>query len=117
MNKIKITITDTTISTDTVVSKTVREFTKDSESIKFLKQIDNNKMQRLLGIQSKDTNTVYKPTLIMKNPKSQYGVNHWDSGRGSASGQTVSPIIRTKDLYYELAWLNDIKTNVEIEHI
>lgn len=114
---IKITVTQTDKKTKEVVSTLVREFTKDKESIQFLKDVDNFKMQQLLDnytLNSGLPQRMFKPTDILKNPKSSYGFNMLDKNRHAYFQLRVT---QPKPLFKELAKGVTIETNIKIEHV
>ncbi len=113
---IKITVTKVNKETKEVVGTIVREFSKDSESIQFLKDVDKQKMDGLVK-QIHPTKS-YKPIMILKHPTSPYGITHFDKDMKWMDGQCNRGVItRDKPLYKELSRLNNIETKITIEHV
>lgn len=72
---IEINIEITFIDSGEIFLKQKRVFNNDKDSIEYLKNIDNQKMQL---ISDKLKKGQYKPSLILKNANSQYSISFAD---------------------------------------
>lgn len=112
---IKITVKHIDKTTRKIVGEIVREFDNDKDSIEFIKDVDFKKMDGL--VKELEPNKTYKPSMILKHPKSSYGYNMYKKGESNFCQYNMGVITQPKDRYNVLAKSNNIETTVKIEHI
>jgi hypothetical protein len=104
---IKIQVKQYFIDSGEIFSDTIKKFETDKQSIDYLKEVENNKMQTITDSLKKG---IYKPSLIVKNAKSQYGIQ-FVCKDGLEVG--LKPVNK-KPLYNEFVKANNIKTVITI---
>lgn len=117
---IKITVKKLNVLNDDVIDKITVSFKKDTDSIKFLRSLETDKMQdsienmHLCECISGDVKK-YTPSMILVNNKASYGYNLYDIGRPSwaQSYKTTRP----KPMYDTLKKHIPYKLDVSIETI
>jgi hypothetical protein len=103
MKTILINTTHSLKSTGQIVFSEFKEFTKDSDSIKYLESIEQNKMQRIFDGLSLGK---YSKSKIVKNANSVYSSVCWGANVPSQ-----------KNLYRTIEKENDVRTTIDIKTI